>query len=89
MTTTVVKWGNSQGIRLPKNLLKNINISENDTVELLVKDNSIIIRKSIEKKHQTTMERLIEFYGEDMTKIRQNNKPEEIDWGKPIGKEIW
>ena len=47
MTTAIVKWGNSQGIRLPKAFLQNINIAENDTVDVLVENEAIIIKKNI------------------------------------------
>jgi len=45
-----------------------------------------------EKEHKTTRERLIEFYGEDfenMKDLRSKLSSEEIDWGGPIGEEIW
>ena len=45
------------------------------------------IIKNVEKKHKTTRERLIEFYGEDFEQIV--DKQEEFDWGGPVGKEIW
>jgi antitoxin MazE len=85
MTTAIVKWGNSHGIRLPKALLQNINISENDTVDVLVENEAIIIKKAYAKKHKTTKERLISFYGGDITPEKQA----EIDWGKPAGGEVW
>jgi hypothetical protein len=47
----------------------------------------IVIEKNVEKKHKTTRERLIEFYGEDFEQIA--DKQEEIDWGGPVGEEIW
>jgi hypothetical protein len=38
------------------------------------------------KKHKTTKERILEFYGDDFDK---NSTPQkEIDWGTPVGKEI-
>jgi antitoxin MazE len=90
MTTAIVKWGNSQGIRLPKTFLQNINLSENDKVDVLLKNETIIIKKASGKKHRTTKDRLIEFYGKDIEKIAGNAKRQkEIDWGDPIGKEIW
>jgi antitoxin MazE len=88
MTTAIVKWGNSQGIRLPKTLLQNINISEMDTVDVIVENEAIIIKKTYGKKHKTTKERLANFYGS----IEEENitgRQEEIDWGKPVGKELW
>jgi hypothetical protein len=39
------------------------------------------------KKHKTTKERLIEFYGTNFDQKQTEYK--EIDWGKPTGKEIW
>ncbi|MDR1460493.1 MAG: AbrB/MazE/SpoVT family DNA-binding domain-containing protein [Campylobacteraceae bacterium] len=87
MTTTIVKWGNSQGIRLPKAFLQNIDISENDMVDVLVENEAIVIKKVYGKKHRTTKERLTDFYGQSIKNIAK--KQEEIDWGKAVGKEIW
>jgi len=87
MQTTVVKWGNSQGIRLPKAFLKNIQISENDPVDITLENEQIIIKKISAKEHKTTKQRLVDFYGK---KYEQFASPEkEIDWGDPVGKEIW
>jgi antitoxin MazE len=89
MTTAIVKWGNSQGIRLPKALLQNINIAENDTVDVLVENGAIIIKKTSGKKHKTTKERLSHFYGKDIKAENLTEKQAEIDWGKSAGKELW
>jgi antitoxin MazE len=87
MQTAIVKWGNSQGIRLPKVFLQNINIRENDTVDVILENEAIIIKKIDGKKHRTTRERLIDFYGEEFE--QKSVSREEIDWGNPIGKEAW
>jgi antitoxin MazE len=87
MTTTVVKWGNSQGIRLPKAFLQHIDISEHDTVDVLIENEAIVIKKKYGKKHRTTKERLMDFYGRDIKNITKEQ--EEMDWGKPAGKEVW
>ena len=87
MQTTVVKWGNSHGIRLPKVFLENIKIKENDPVDVILEKNRIIIKKIDQKKHKTIKQRLLEFYGDDYKKHGKYQK--EIDWGKPVGKEIW
>jgi antitoxin MazE len=87
MQATIVKWGNSQGIRIPKVFLKNLQITENDIVEIKLEDEKIIIEKSNTKKHKTTKERLIDFYGVDFGK--KHIHQEEVNWGKPAGKEIW
>jgi len=87
MKTTIVKWGNSHGIRIPKVFLQNIQITENDPVDVILEKEKIIIKKSNVKKHKTTKERLIEFYGVDFDKNHTHQK--EIEWGVPAGKEIW
>ena len=45
MLTKVQSWGSSQGIRLPKKLIDTMVIHVNDSVELLVNRNMIIIQK--------------------------------------------
>jgi antitoxin MazE len=87
MQTTIVKWGNSQGIRIPKAFLKNIRVTENDPVDVTLENERIIIKKINAKRHKTVKERLIEFYGEEY--LKKNIPQEEIDWGNPVGKEIW
>ena len=82
MQTTIVKWGNSQGVRLSKHLLDSVNLSGNDVVEIVAENNSIIIKKANDKKpYQTIQERFQGFDGD--------YEPTEIDWGKPAGEEVW
>ena len=87
MQTTVVKWGNSHGIRLPKAFLKSIDIVENDPVDVTLDNEKIIIKKKKIKKRKRLEQRLYEFYGENFENIVEPQK--EYDWGKPVGKEIW
>ena len=87
MQTTVVKWGNSHGIRLPKAFLNNINIFENDPVDIKLENEKIVIKKIKTKEHKTLKQRLFEFYGENYENIVEPQK--EYDWGKPVGKEVW
>jgi antitoxin MazE len=87
MQTTIVKWGNSQGIRIPKAFLKNIRVTENDPVDVTLENEQIIIKKINAKRHKTIKERLIEFYGKDY--LEKHISQKEIDWGNPVGKEIW
>ena len=87
MQTTIVKWGNSQGIRLPKAFLQNINIAENEPVDVILEKEQIIIKKSNVKKHKTTKERLIDFYGPEFNS--KHTPQNEIVWGIPVGKEQW
>ncbi len=80
MTTSIQKWGNSQGVRIPKMLLDAVKWSENEKVTITVYDGKLIIEKA--KKEKESIMELFENYEEEYT-------PEEIDWGKPEGKEVW
>ena len=78
-TANIVKWGNSRAIRLSRTLLDSVNLSDNDTVEIIVENNSIIITKANKRKHRTLKERLEGFAGEYVG--------EEWDTGAPVGRE--
>ena len=45
MTTTIQKWGNSQGIRIPKFLLDAVQWSDDEQLVLSADKNKIIIEK--------------------------------------------
>ena len=81
MTTTIQKWGNSQGIRIPKMLLDSVNWSENEQITIKVDNGKLIIEKTKEKKKKNIKELFKNYKG--------NYEPEKIDWGEPKGEEIW
>ena len=81
MTTKIQKWGNSQGIRIPKFILESLNISDNETLELITENNTLVIKK-VKQEEMMTIEKLFENYKDEYKTI-------DIDWGKPVGKEIW
>ena len=47
MNATIQKWGNSQGIRLPKIVLDELGFAENDKVEITTSEDCIILRRAI------------------------------------------
>jgi antitoxin component of MazEF toxin-antitoxin module len=67
--------------------LQNIDIQENDTVDVILENETIIIKKTGRREHRTTKERLIDFYGKEVE--QKSIFQEEIDWGNSIGREIW
>lgn len=80
MITNVQKWGNSQGVRIPKSVLNELNITNGQPLELSVVDGGIFI-KTIERKRKSIQE-LFEGYSGDY-------KCEEVDWGEKVGNEEW
>ena len=83
MMTTIQKWGNSQGVRLPKAILDALSLQENDAVEIVAENNSIIIKKAIRKRRaQKSLEERFQNY-------TGNYQCTEWNTGKPVGKEVW
>jgi antitoxin MazE len=74
----VKTWGNSQGIRIPKDILDKLDIHISDVLQLDVEDDRIILRKTF--KHKSFEERLAEYNGD----ISVCN----FEWGEPVGKEM-
>ena len=81
MKPLLMKWGNSQGIRLPKHLLESAEIGEHDALEVVAENRSIVIKKANKKPRKSIQERFQGFTGEYEFEV--------IDWGKPVGREIW
>ena len=81
MTTTIQKWGNSQGIRIPNILLDSVNWVENEQITIIVENGKLVIEKANEHKRKNIKELFEGFNGE--------YEPIKIDWGEPKGEEIW
>ena len=80
MQAQVKEWGNSQGIRLPKEVLKNAGIALNDILEVTVSNGVFTLVKPF--RHRTLEERATEYDGKLML-------DGEYDWGEPVGREVW
>lgn len=86
--TNIRRWGNSQGIRLSKELMSQMNFEENDTIEISVYDGKMTIEKANRPKYPNLKERLEAFYNKPIDEIYVENTPE-VDVGGPIGDEFW
>ncbi len=80
MTTTIQKWGNSQGVRIPKTILEDAGWNENEEIIVIVENGKLIMEKT--KQRRKNIKELFENYKEEY-------KPQEVDWGEPEGEEIW
>jgi antitoxin MazE len=75
----IVKWGNSMAVRLPKVVLRDAGLQEGDVLVFGAK-NGAIVAKPIKKKPALK---------DLLSKISSENVHEEVDWGKPRGREAW
>jgi antitoxin MazE len=79
MQTSVRKWGNSLGLRIPSVYAKELHLLDGSIVDIQRKENEIIISPAKKKK---SLNNLIQL-------ITNENKHDEIDFGSPHGKEEW
>ena len=80
MEAKLQKWGNSDGIRIPSNILKSLNLKTNDKVNLQQVDDKIIISK-LKKTKISLAERFKNYNGDNLAK--------DFSWDEARGKEIW
>ena len=81
MTVNIQKWGNSQGIRIPKHMLDSLAWSPDETVDISIEDGKIIIERFRRTERKNIKELFEGFKGK--------YEPSEIDWGDPAGREVW
>jgi len=80
MITSIQKWGNSQGIRIPKSLLDLAGFPESGPVNLTIEPDSIVIKKIAQPKPASLKELFRDYDGKYQCS--------EWDTGVPVGKEI-
>jgi antitoxin MazE len=80
--TKIQKWGNSQGVRLSKELLSNAEIGIGDTVDIAARDGVLVVTPVRRVRGGRDLRELVQ-------RIPEDYKAEELDWGEPVGKEVW
>ncbi|MCL2693876.1 MAG: AbrB/MazE/SpoVT family DNA-binding domain-containing protein [Oscillospiraceae bacterium] len=84
METTTSYWGNALGFRIPRSLQEISNITDKTRIRIEAEPNKLIITKISEpRKRMTLAERLSEY------PIEEYLQQEEVDWGAPVGEEVW
>ncbi len=86
--TVIRRWGNSQGIRLSKEILSQMNLKEDDTIGISICDGKMTIEKVNRPKYLNLAERLEAFYKRPIEEIYVEST-QEVDVGDPQGNEIW
>lgn len=81
MTTKVQKWGNSLAVRIPSRVAKRLGFKAGSHVTTRESLRGLII-EPVGAHRAETLDDLL-------SQIDPNNLPEKIDWGPPVGNEIW
>ena len=82
MVTKIQKWGNSQGLRLAKQVLEDAHISVGDDVDVTVREGLIVVAPARRVRGKRSLQELV-------SRIPEDYRTEETDWGQPVGKEVW
>jgi antitoxin MazE len=82
MVTRIQKWGNSQGLRLAKQVLEDAHMSVGEDVDVTAQDGLIVIAPARRIRGKQSLQELV-------SRIPKHYKVEEMDWRGPVGKEVW
>jgi antitoxin MazE len=78
MTVRVQRWGNSLGVRIPQQIAKQSAIREGAELEVSVNRGRVVLRPlGVPSLRQL------------LAQVKPENRPDLVDWGRPIGKEAW
>lgn len=75
----VARWGNSLGLRIPQEAAEQLKLREGEEVSIEVHGDSMTIR--LERRKWTEAELL--------KGVTPQMVGGEVDWGRPVGKEVW
>ena len=81
MKTVVRKWGNSLAVRIPRHLARESRIGRGTAVEVSTTDGRLVLTP-LSRRHSYSLASLLK-------KITPANRHAEVDFGKPIGREMW
>lgn len=82
MNAIIRKWGNSLALRIPKSYAKEIKLEEGASVDIKIEENKIIILPKRKKDKKYKLKELV-------SQITEDNRYEEIDFGLPVGREVF
>jgi len=85
VVTKVQKWGNSQGVRLSKQLLSEADIDVGDAVDIEVREGSVVLTPVRRVRGGHDLRALVR----GIAKGEAPYAPKELDWGAPAGREVW
>ena len=82
MLGKIQSWGNSQGIRINKQLLDEAHFHAGEEVQITAVEGKIIIEAAVQIRGRYDLAELV-------AKMPASYCPKEENWGESQGKEIW
>lgn len=81
MPTKIQRWGNSQGIRVPKSVLADARLQVGDVVDVRAVDGTLVVRRARSRRGRASLEDLV-------AALPEAGQHGEMDWGRPEGDEV-
>ena len=80
MKAVVKKWGNSASVRIPAAIMQAAHLQLDEPVDVREESGRVVIEPLRRKEYELA---------ELVKRITPANLHEEIDFGRPVGKEVW
>lgn len=77
----VKRWGNSPAVRIPATLMQALNLNIDDVVSIELVEGKLVI--------EPVKQEVIYSLAELLEGVTAENLHEPVEWGEPVGKEIW
>ena len=84
MSTKLQKWGNSLAVRIPDDVVEDAGFRPGTEVTVRKVRNTVVIAPARIKKSGTNIH-----IDEMIERITPETLHGEVDWGAPMGKEVW
>lgn len=82
MRVALKKWGNSVSVRIPAPIMREFSLSVDQEVDLKAEGGRLVIEPIREKGPRYSLPELL-------AGITPDNLHQAVDFGEPVGKEIW
>ena len=83
MQGRISRWGNSLGVRIPKDIANRVGLSDGAQVEIVERGGEVVISR-VKPRLRYSLEELVA----GVTPEEAHAASAEIDWGPDVGREI-
>ncbi|CAA6803061.1 MAG: Transcriptional regulator/antitoxin MazE [uncultured Sulfurovum sp.] len=81
MTATISTWGNSQGLRFPKDIMKELQLSIGDKVKIFIENQKIVLEPIKKERKKYNINDLVQQLPHDYKAVEE--------FSHKMGKEEW
>jgi antitoxin MazE len=79
MRASVARWGNSLALRLPRGVAEEAHLSEGSPVTFTTENGRLIVENARPRYALADL----------LAQMKPEHRREEVDWGGPVGDEVW